>query len=284
MPRQWYEVRVTTPAEAGDAVANFLLEQGSPGLQSDDDGARVSLTAYFSTKPPIEQLRRFCTEIGFPLDTTAIEMRRIGEEDWAHNWKLHFQPQCIGAHLYVCPPWDSVAPPGRRAIVIDPGMAFGTGQHASTRGCLKLLDWAVGTHTVRRALDLGTGSGVLAIALAKLDVATVWAVDTDPQALAVARLNAARNGVQERIEFGASLDEFPGSADLIVANLFAVMLTGLAERLCALTNPCGIVICSGLLADEEQGVRNAYEGAGLATRSHEEEDGWVTLAFQRSAD
>ncbi len=284
MSHHWHELRVTVPLDAGEAVANFLIEQGSPGLQSDDRGQRVTLTAYFSEAPPLEPLRRFCTEVGLPPGTTTIELRQIAEEDWAENWKLHFQPQCIGEHLYVCPPWDSTPPPGRTAVVIDPGMAFGTGHHASTRGCLRLLDWAVEAIPVRLALDLGTGSGVLAIALAKLHVPTVWAIDTDAQALSVARANAMRNGVQQGIVFGASLDDVRGPCDLIVANLFSAILIRLAGRLCGLASAHGLAICSGLLTEEERCVREAFEAHGLFTRKRVEEDGWVTLALQRSTN
>ncbi len=281
MSRHWYELRVTVSRETNEAVANFLMEQGSPGLQSEDAGEHVMLTAYFADTPPLERLRRFCTGIGAPLGPGAIDTRRIAEEDWAENWKLHFRSQCIGKRLYVCPPWDSAAPEGRVAIVIDPGMAFGTGQHATTRGCLRLLDRAVGVNPIRRALDLGTGSGVLAIALAKLGVPTVYAIDTDGQALAVARSNAARNGVQQCIAFAASLDEVHGPFDLVVANLFSAILTQLAARLCALTDAQGLILCSGFLTDEERRVREAYEASGLAARAREEEDGWVTLGFGR---
>lgn len=284
MSRRWHELRVTVIKSGSDAVANFLIEQGSPGLQSDDRADCVLLIAYFAESPPIEELRRFCAGIGIPLKAAAIETRGIHEEDWAQNWKLHFRPQCIGERLYVCPPWETTVPPGRVAVVIDPGMAFGTGQHASTRGCLRLLEWAVSTKTIERALDLGSGSGVLAIALAKLNVPTVWAIDTDPQALAAARSNAGRNGVQPRIAFGATLDDVSGPFDLTVANLFSEILKRLARRLGGLTSAHGIVICSGLLAEEETCVRDAYEACGFAARKREEEDGWVTLGFQRNMD
>jgi len=282
MPAVWFEVTVEVSREFSEAVANFLVECGAPGIQCDEHDSEVSLIAYFSAPPPLEELGRFCTNIGAPLSRTAIRTRETADEDWAQNWKLHFRPQCIGDRLYVCPPWSITPPPGRVEIVIDPGMAFGTGQHASTRGCLTLLEWAIASQPIGRALDLGTGSGVLAITLAKLGVREVWAVDTDPQALAIAQANAGRNGVGQHLHFASSADRVPGTFDLIVANLFAEVLRLLARRFVSLLAARGIFICSGLLSGEEHRVRSDYEGCGLEVRKHYQEDGWVSLALQRT--
>jgi ribosomal protein L11 methyltransferase len=281
MPVVWFEVTVEVAREFSEAVANFLVESGAPGIQCDEHDSEVSLIAYFSAPPPLEGLRRFCAAIGARLSEAAIRTRQTADEDWAQNWKLHFRPQCIGSRLYVCPPWDSTPPPGRLEIVIDPGMAFGTGQHPSTRGCLTLLDWALASQRTGRALDLGTGSGVLAIALAKLGVREVWAIDTDAEALAIARGNAAHNGVASHLRFASSLDQAHGPFDLIVANLYAKVLEAQAQQLASLLAARGILICSGLLRDEEQHVRDAYRVWGLEVCKGYEEDGWVSLALQR---
>jgi ribosomal protein L11 methyltransferase len=281
MPAVWFEVTVEVSPEFSEAVANFLVESGAPGIQYEKHDSEVSLIAYFSVPPPLEDLRRFCAAIGAPLSETAIGTRKTADEDWAQNWRLHFRPQCIGDRLYVCPPWAATPPPGRVEIVIDPGMAFGTGQHASTRGCLTLIEWALATRCAGRALDLGTGSGVLAITLVKLGVREVWAIDTDPQAVTIARGNAARNGVESHIRFASSLDRADGPLDLIVANLFAQVLEALAQRLVGLLAARGILICSGLLCSEEQRVRDGYGARGLEVCKGYEEDGWASLALQR---
>jgi ribosomal protein L11 methyltransferase len=281
MPAVWFEVTVAVSRESSEAVANFLVESGAPGIQCDEHDSNVSLIAYFSVPPPLEDLRRFCVAIGAPLTETAIRTRKTADEGWAQNWKLHFRPQCIGDRLYVCPPWAATPPPGRVEIVIDPGMAFGTGQHASTRGCLTLLEWALASQCIGRALDLGTGSGVLAITLAKLGVREVWAIDTDPQALAIARGNAADNGVESHLRFASSLDRVDGPFDLIVANLFAQVLEALAQQLAGVLAARGIFICSGLLCGEEYRVRDCYCARGLEVCKDYEEDGWVSLALQR---
>jgi ribosomal protein L11 methyltransferase len=279
----WFELRLEIPAAYSDAVANFLMESGAPGLQLEEHGATVSLVTYYPSLPALEPMQRYCADLGAPLDAGAIRMREIAEQDWAENWKLNFHPQSIGERLYVCPPWDAAAPPDRLAIVIEPGMAFGTGQHATTRGCLSALDWALQTRCVGRALDVGTGSGILAIALAKLGVPEVWAIDVDPQALAIAEANAARNGVAKQIRFTFDTNIVADCADLLVANLFTNLLLDSAARFASLVVPDGLLICSGFIEDDEQRVRRTYESFAFDLARRYEQDGWVTLALERSA-
>jgi ribosomal protein L11 methyltransferase len=280
VPTEWFECTIEIPAEHSEAVGNFLIENGAPGLQSDDCNSVVRLTTYFATEPPVDALLRFCTIIGCPLPTSSLGVRRIPHEDWAENWKLHFQPESVGRRLYVCPPWNCTPPPGRVAVIIDPGMAFGTGQHATTRGCLLLLEAAVAQRAVTRALDIGTGSGVLAIALAKLGVAEVWAIDTDTTACAIAADNARCNRVGTHVSIRSRVDEVAGLFDLITANLFANLLDELAVRFSLLLGPDGVLICSGFLTADESRVRSAYEAHGLQVVRRHEEQSWVTLALQ----
>jgi ribosomal protein L11 methyltransferase len=282
VPTEWFECSIEVALDYSEDVANFLMENGSPGLQSDDRDGVAFLTAYFSAEAPVAALLRLCADIGCPLSPTAIRVRRLPSEDWAENWKLHFQPEAVGERLYICPPWNCAPPPGRVAVVIVPGMAFGTGQHATTRGCLSFLEATVGQRTVTRALDIGTGSGVLAIALAKLGVAEVWAVDIDPGACTIADENARCNGVSTHVTIRSSVDELTGSFDLVTANLFANLLDELAVRFSGLVRPGGVLICSGFLSADETRVRSTYEAQGLQVIRRYEDESWVTLALQRS--
>jgi ribosomal protein L11 methyltransferase len=274
---------VEVPAEHAEIVANFLIDCGAPGSQMEERDGTVRLTAYFSVEPPLEALTRFCADIGCPLrDANSIRIRPVPDENWAENWKAHFHPQAVGTRLYICPPWDCAPPTGRVAIVINPGMAFGTGQHATTRGCLLLLERTVGERSASRALDVGTGSGVLAIALAKLGLNDVWAVDTDPDACAIAATNAAANGTEAFLHVRRGLNEVSGTFDLVTANLFANLLTELAVRLTGFLQARGVLICSGFLTSDEQKVRGAFEACGLHLVRRYEEQSWVTLVLQRS--
>jgi ribosomal protein L11 methyltransferase len=281
----WFEIVVEVSAQHGEAVANFLIENGAPGIWSEDRSGHTLLTAHFANEPPLDSLRRFCADLGgdwLVLDPMSFSVRRIVEEDWAENWKLHFQPQLIGERLCICPSWASTTPPGRIAIVIDPGMAFGTGHHASTRSCLLLLESAVRQGHITRALDVGTGSGVLAIALAKLGVNAVLAVDNDPTARAIAAANVASNEVSANICIASTLDAVHGTFDLVTANLFANLLHELAPRLTRALRPSGLLICSGLLTADERALRNRYEALGLQVDDRYEEHAWVTLGLRRA--
>lgn len=285
MRSEWFECTIEVPARHSESVANFLIDNGAPGLQLDECAGVARLTAYFSAQPPLDALACFCSAIGCPLsDTESIRVRPVPNEDWGENWRAHFQPQTVGSRLFICPPWDCAAPVGRLAVVIDPGMAFGTGQHATTRGCLLLLEGAITSGMVTRALDVGTGSGILAIALAKLGLPDVWAVDTDATACAIAEANVATNAVTAPVHICLSLDDVSGTFDLVVANLFADLLEEMTPRLVALLRPGGVLICSGFLTADEHRVQRAYESRGLRLQRRHEEQSWVTLALHRPAE
>jgi ribosomal protein L11 methyltransferase len=187
------------------------------------------------------------------------------------------------------PSWREYVPgPDDVVIDLDPGMAFGTGQHETTRGCLVMLE-----ETVRpgmRVLDAGTGSGILAIAAVKLGASSVTAVDVEPQSIAVARENAARNGVTERIRvargsLGADwpFDSPPQRiADLVVANIHARVLIDLAVELTAALTPPGALILSGIIADREADVHDAYHALGYSVTNELAEGDWRTLALRPS--
>jgi len=278
---QWFEVTVEVPEQYGEAIANFLIEGGAPGVQIDERGEITVVTACFPQMPPLEPLRRYYTDLTADAQDIAARVRHIGDEDWAHSWKAHFVAQAIGRRLYVCTPWECHVPPGRLAVVIEPGMALGTGRHATTRGCLELLEAATDTRRITRALDIGTGSGILGIALAKLGVPVVWAVDTDPTACAIAAANVSVNGTQEAVHVTADLDAAPGPFDLIVANLFAKVLMQLAPALAARVRQEGLLICSGLLADDEPELLRTYESLGFTPVARRAEAEWVTLGLQQ---
>jgi ribosomal protein L11 methyltransferase len=284
VPAVWFEIAVDIPSQHGEAVANFLIENGAPGIRSEDRGGHTLLVAHFASAPPLDSLRRLCVDLGgdsWAADSMKVCVRRIAEEDWAENWKLHFQPQLVGERLCICPSWASTPPPGRIAVVIDPGMAFGTGHHASTRGCLLLLDSAVRRARITRGLDVGTGSGVLAIAMAKLGVMDVSAVDNDPTARAIAAANATANEVAPNICIAPTLDAVDGTFDLVAANLFANLLHELAPRLARALRASGLLICSGLLTADECALRSRYEALGLQVAERYQDQAWVTLGLRR---
>jgi ribosomal protein L11 methyltransferase len=285
VPTRWFEVAIEVSPETAEAIANFLIESGAPGIEAQDRDGRVRLIAYFEAAPPLEPLRRYCAALTH-LDPgeAAIRVRQVNGHDWAHGWQRYTRAQAVGQTLYIKPSWDSASPPSDRIVLtIDPGMAFGTAQHPTTRGCLELIDAAARRGAIVRALDLGTGSGILAIALAKLGIGEVWAVDTDPAARAVALQNAALNQVSDRLHVTESLADAPAAFSLIVANLYADLLQELAAPLARALSPDGELILSGFLRRDEARVLGAFAPYGLTPEDRRVEDSWVTLSLHRSS-
>ncbi len=283
----WTETTVAVASAHAEAVASFLLDLGSPGLVTDDvateeSASTVTLTAYFGADAAVElaALHTFCEELAVSapdLPRAHVRSRPLRQQDWAHNWMEHFPPLAIGERMYVVPPWVTEIPPGRFALVIDPGLAFGTGHHATTQGCLTLLEQHMQAAPVYRALDVGTGSGILAIALARLGVPEVWAIDTDPLARRAAAENCARNGVTEQVQISAELSAASGCFGLIVANLLSSLFVELAPTLAGALAPAGHLIASGVLVNEAGVVAEAFATQHLAEHRRIASGEWLTL-------
>jgi ribosomal protein L11 methyltransferase len=221
----------------------------------------------------------------FPgLGQPELQITEIPSEAWTDQWRGHFPPLVVGQRFLVLPPWETSANvTDRIPLVINPSMAFGTGHHATTQGCLEAIEALSSEHgPPSTALDLGTGSGILAIALAKLGTPTVWAIDIDPIALDEAQKNGEANQVAEVIHLrDAPLDQFSSPVSLLVANLFAITLVSLAPHIEHIVQSGGYAILSGILLDQESDILATYTLPQwrLVHRFPREE--WVTLVCQR---
>lgn len=222
-------------------------------------------------------------ELGLAIPT-APTITALADRNWGEAWREHFRPLAVGRGLLVAPPWDVPAAPDRIVLIIEPGRAFGTGHHGSTAGCLELLEreLALDGAAPATAIDLGTGSGILAVAAARLGVERILAVDDDPDAVAAAVGNAERNGVAARIhcrlDDAASLDAAP--APLVLANLLAAAHFRLAACYRRLLTPGGMLVLGGILDGEAEGVRDGLRGQGLAPADAVSIDGWTALGFR----
>ncbi len=211
------------------------------------------------------------------------EVAEVADEDWGEGWKKDFRPLDVG-RVRVRPSWiPEPPPPGSVEVVIDPGMAFGTSTHPTTSLCLAALSDLLAARPGASVLDMGTGSGILAIAARKLGAGRVAASDDDPKAVEVARENAAANGVA--LELVLAPAEIPGTFDLVVANILANTLVALAPAVAANLAPGGVVLLSGLLAPQEDEVRRAYVARGLAPvpGGDRRQGEWSLLALERPA-
>jgi ribosomal protein L11 methyltransferase len=287
---EWTAVRVDVATAAADVVANFLVERGAPGVLVDDasDGAgRTRLEAHLpATDAAVvaEALRAYLGELA-RIDATwtagPVDVAPVPATDWEGVFRAHHVPIEIGSRILVAPPWDVPRGGDRCVLVIEPGMAFGTGQHATTRTCLEEIETLVEAGGVRSALDVGTGSGLLAAALARLGVPHVVAVDVDPAVLPLARENLDRNGAGRVRLVGGGAGAVRGPFDLVVANILADTLVDEAAALAAAVAPGGHLVLSGILAEQSARVLAAFPGwRAIAVRA---EAPWQTLRLAREA-
>jgi ribosomal protein L11 methyltransferase len=251
-------------------------------------GHRPTLRAFFPDAVPPGALearvRDYLASLGaLGLATPAAPtITALTDRDWGQAWREHFRPLAVGRGLLVAPPWDVPATSDRIVLIIEPGRAFGTGHHGSTAGCLELLERALERVAPAGAIDLGTGSGILAIAAARLGVERTLAVDDDPDAVAAAVANAERNGVAARIDCrlddAARLEAPP--APLVIANILAAAHRRLAARYRRLLAPGGTLLLGGILDAEAEEVRDGLRAHGLAPADVLSIDGWTALGFR----
>ena len=261
--------------EAQEAVEYALMEAGALGTETTD---RV-VTGYFGATPNRERVRDELFEALriYNLTTSSVRdmnVRTVPQRDWLEEWKQSWQPVQVGRFI-IAPPWSDVdEQPDRLIIRIEPGMAFGTGTHETTRLCLNAIQQHYHGGSF---LDVGTGTGILAIAAAKLfPHARVEACDTDEDAIAIARENAAANGVLDQINFRAgSVDDSTASADLVCANLTADVITGMMSVLVGLS--CGKLVLSGILETQIEMVQAGLHAYGVDDFEIKAEGEWVSL-------
>lgn len=284
--KSWYALVVEVEEVAREAVEYALMEAGALGTETDDTTSKLVLvTSYFDKLPNREEVRAELAEALriYDLPSSSVRemnVREVADEDWLGNWKKSWQPVVVG-RLIVAPPWSDVTVGGDRIVIrIEPGMAFGTGTHETTRLCLKtIMRFFKGASF----LDVGTGTGILAIAAAKLfPHVRIAACDTDPEAITIARENARLNGVAERIDFRVgSVDEAgpeaaTASADFVCANLTADVISRLLPSLIGAS--CGRLVLSGILDSQVDSIVDQLHELGNSGNLVMMQDGeWVAL-------
>lgn len=224
-------------------------------------------------------------EIGLQSGPARASLRRIRHENWAESWKRHFKPIEVGGALLVKPSWARRQPkPGQALVVLDPGLSFGTGRHATTGYCLKQLVARRIAGSTQAFLDAGSGSGILAISAAKLGYRPVHAFDFDPDAVRIARENGKSNGVRvpfRREDLTLMRPEAGVVYDVVCANLMADLLLAQKRKLVKWTRPGGMLILAGILTTQFDEVCRAYEAAGLRLVDSCTEGEWRSGSFER---
>jgi ribosomal protein L11 methyltransferase len=289
---KWVEITVATAPQAVEAIANILLECRSGGVSEEllRPGV-IRLRGYLPVGPAtevtlaaIDQRIRALPQFGLSITPGTVDTAIIEDTDWASAWKTHYRPFRVGQHFWIKPTWEDVSPPaGAVVIELDPGMAFGSGLHASTQLCLRVLEDVLAKGAT--VFDVGTGSGILAIAAAKLGVASVLAIDADPVAVAVARENVAYNKVADRVQVhvGDLLTGVMSQANLIVANLTADIHFQLLPHAAEALVEEGVLVASGIIADRVLEVHAVATASGFEVLETRQEAEWRCLVLRRAA-
>lgn len=283
----WLEVSVQADGEAAEAVSEVFNRYYGAVLSMDfddesEDAAVTTVKTYLpldeeglKTKQRIEEALWHLSQI-YPFPPP--EFRELTEDDWANAWKKHYHLLRVGQHIVIKPPWQEHQPQLDEVIIeLDPGLAFGTGLHPTTRMCLQALEEHLEADA--KVLDLGTGSGILAIAAAKLGAGSVLALDNDPLAVKAARSNVQSNGVQNLVTVEpGSLDEATEEFDLVLVNILARVIIELADQgLADRVRPSGLMLAAGIIEEQEAEVTAALGEHGLEIVERRQEKDWVTL-------
>ena len=264
----WARITVTTSQEASEAVANFLFELNATGVEfKDTEASTVNLIAHYPLDDRVgarmQKLRRFLTELptwGIQPHPATIDLKHVKPEKWEEAWKSAFPPQRVGKRIVIAPTWSDIPHTERDIFVqLDPGMAFGTGYHPTTRLSLELLERTVEPH--HRIADIGTGSGILTIAAIKLGAEHVDAIEIDGTALPVAAANFQLNRVASQVclSQGDGLKEVESKYHLIVGNILTKAILPMIPFCAQRLHPDGIVIFSGILQPELAQVKSVLE-------------------------
>ena len=286
-------LRFSVPLDVAEDVSTVLFELGAvgvevlepwmlrePGTEPVPDG-RARLTAYASPEAWNPQWIDVLEEIAG--ERPEITVDTVPDKDWNEVWKAHFSPIEVSERLWVCPSWRlGETPPGARVLVLDPGMAFGTGTHATTALCMRAIDRVLATRPGLDVLDVGTGSGILAIAAKLLGAGRVVGTDNDKAAVGVAKENAELNEVALELS-DDPLDKVRGGPfPLVVANIMSHTLIALAPLLVPHVAPKGTLLLSGILDFQADDVATAFAAAGLVEKSRELQGEWILLVFEKT--
>lgn len=302
---RWKQIEITLPAPSVDLVCAELADLGCVGTlvakntldtfevpdEEFDPNSDLKVQAYFPHQDSpqdltarietrLDELRPLFAGRQFILG----EEQNIGQEDWADGWKQHFNLFRVGKRLIIKPSWEDYrAANGEKVLELDPGMAFGTGTHGTTLLCLEgIVALFDELPTPRTMLDVGTGSGILAMAAAALGAEDVLACDIDPLACQVASENCRLNGLSDKVRITTSpLEDLPGRYDIVVANILAEENLRLSEHLLHRLNPGGSLFLSGILAEKEALVRSGFCTPGLDLIDTTRQDEWVCLSYRK---
>lgn len=292
------QISITTNPLAEDAVAALLEREfgQTPTIYTNADTQLCTVSVYWTlpdadvadAKAGLRDGLADTEENGLDVAPGRIAIRKVKPRDWSESWKRHFKPIEIGRKLLVKPTWSSrSAKPGQQVVLLDPGLSFGTGQHATTHFCLTQLAALRRPGARQSFMDMGTGSGILAIAAAKLGYSPVKAFDFDPDAVRIAKENVALNGVSKAVKpVRADLTRLPRQSkqqfDVVCANLIYDLLIAERDRILTRVARGGSLVLAGILATQFRQVEHTFRAAGLRLAASKSTKEWRSGLFRRA--
>ncbi len=281
----YYEFNLIVPDRSKEALLNKMSEMGCLGVTENKN----NITAFFRDGQDVTKLRDELNSFKRVLrecdldDGFSFDYHYLSERDWNESWKKKFVPIDVGRNLSILPPWENRD--GRRiALIIDPGMAFGTGHHETTKTCLMLIErFAEKQNNKSKFLDVGAGTGILSIAASKLGFNEVTGVDIDPLAIDAATRNVQLNGLGNVAINPGSISDVEGRFDMIAANLMSEVLISIAPDIASRLDNKGTVIFSGILVGQEDGVIDAMEDSRLSVTEKLIDGRWVSLVARHKS-
>jgi ribosomal protein L11 methyltransferase len=285
-PKQWICVELACTVDLAEDLASVVAEAFNGGVEITSDGIRFYLDPTHCSpawETDLRQLLEQFSKVFAPPQPFAHSSHPVFDEGWADRWKEHFKPLRVGGRFIVCPTWEEPQPRAQdRVIRIDPGRAFGTGHHETTRLCLEWLDSCSSSQgqLQQSLLDVGTGTGILAIGAALAGWHAVVAIDIDPEALEIAAENMELNAVEHCVRlFPGTAAEVPEHFAVVLANIQALPLIDLAPVLIDRLLPGGKLVLSGILTEQQDRVTTAYENHGMRLTSQQTAGEWCLLEF-----
>lgn len=293
---RWLKITIETDPVLVEPIGDFLVGVLEAGVETGaaDEPNFGTLTCYMQKANPepreveeiVERISSYLGELAkvFAVSVPTLTASFFEEEDWSATWKEHFKPFAIVPGLVIAPTWEEYRPAaGEAVITMDPGMAFGTGHHATTSLSLELLRRTLVAGSTMRVLDVGTGTGILGMAALLFGAASVLAIDNDPEATAAASDNVRRNNLDDRMQVSLTpLGELSGCYQVVVANIVHDVLVELAGDLTRLTDAGGFLILSGILVgDQVAHIQRFFVDKGFTLLDLEERKEWAALRFRK---
>jgi len=276
---------VKTDPQTVEAISNFFFEMGAQGVEEKDDALEATFPGEMSAQEIRQSVNDYLTslkQLGFAVFPETISLQRIQDKDWNAEWKKNYHAIRITENILIKPSWEEQQDEAPKVVIkIDPEMAFGTGTHETTRLCLQLLEETIRPNA--RILDVGTGTGILAIAAIKLGAGLTFAFDIDPVAVHTARANAVKNGAISRLYlFTGTISALSNTKfDLVLANVNRTQIENMLNDFYRLTSPNSQLIISGILKDEDERITEQFLAQGFTVLYRKTEGEWIAYKLGR---